>query len=73
MELTHIAADRMGKNGELYRACDGGLLEPLPALYEHHPESPHFTDVRLVFCEECKRVARRVGKKRGTKYEPQTR
>lgn len=59
--FTHIAADRLGPRGELYRACDGGPLEALPTLYENHPNDPDRPEFVLVFCGECKEVARKVG------------
>lgn len=60
--ITHIAANQLGPNGELYRACDGGPLDPMPPLYELHAMSPEHNDVPIVFCEECKRRSQLVGR-----------
>jgi hypothetical protein len=62
--LTHLARDRLGPGGELFRACDGGPLDPLPPLYEKHDNSPDAPGVRLVFCVACVAVARCLGLKR---------
>lgn len=59
MSVTHLAHDRLGPDGELYRACDGAPLEPLPpeyALSDSAAESE-----RPTFCRACVAVARAIG------------
>ncbi len=60
-EVTHLAAGRLGPNGELYRACDKGPLDPVPADYDRNDN--HESSIRLVFCRACVAAVRLVGRK----------
>lgn len=60
-EVIHIAADRLGPNGELYQCCDRRLLAPLPVEYTLDDRNEEARSP--VFCDACKAVARLVGVK----------
>lgn len=68
--FTHLAAPRLGPNGELYKHCDGSPLDPLPPLYEKDDNSPDSPHVVLVFCLDCTRLAREVSCRRSPSRRP---
>lgn len=59
--IIHIAADRLGPNGELYQCCNG---EPLALLPVEYTLDDRVEEARSpVFCRACVAVARLVGVK----------
>ena len=47
--ITHIAKNKLGPNGELYRCCDGKEMQPMLGDWE---------EGTLNFCVQCKKIAK---------------
>ncbi len=65
-EVIHIAADRFGPDGELFRSCDGGPLAPLPPERSQSSRNEAGYNIQpapIRFCRTCVAVARLVGAK----------
>jgi hypothetical protein len=60
--VIHLAHHRLGPNGELYRACDGGPLDPLPPEYALNDSAT--ASERPEFCRACVLAARALGRTR---------